>query len=375
MFVYRYQAATYRDPGQHMQITLTWNMTPGDVKDDDFPGSAMRTLDTIYVMQAKPLTHSGGEDELREADPNQSPGPQVAPSHVDILTGETHLYQIPTVSQKWYSMVEQDAVRLRAACSGMKTTIERQEKTIEAQEKQLDEHEKQLEEQENRLKKQEKQKYMHDLFLQQYGLPNPSTALPPHSQKEEKDSKANAAPAYHDARVVELTADQISQRISATVAKYSRLGRESAAAAAAAPKPRTPFVEKCLSVASPQTHHPIAFSHTVPYVSPNPSAYVAATPNPFVDNPAPPQEEGFCVPAHVEAADPQVDADLEARIRGLVKYVPCAEERRTYEGGMFDLEEEDGEEGPYGDEGEGEGEGDEDGDGDEEFEDEDKMEE
>src|SRR5690242_14261436 len=105
-------------------------MTPADVKDDAFPGSAMRIMDTIYVMQAKPLTHTASPDSLPDTDPTQSPGPHVPHATVDSLRGDTHVYQLPEVSRQWYSAVEQDAAQLRAACGAMQSTIARQRETI-----------------------------------------------------------------------------------------------------------------------------------------------------------------------------------------------------------------------------------------------------
>ncbi|KAF2629403.1 hypothetical protein BU25DRAFT_323783, partial [Macroventuria anomochaeta] len=108
MFVYRYQASTQQNPEQEMQITLTWDMTPNDVKDDDFPGVAMRNLDTIYVMKAKPLASSETDRIISDGGAVRSPGPQVSHQEVDITNGETTFYQNPNVSRQWYQAVEQD---------------------------------------------------------------------------------------------------------------------------------------------------------------------------------------------------------------------------------------------------------------------------
>ncbi len=133
MFVYRYEAGTQEDPHRHMQITLTWDMTPADVKDEDFPGMAMRNVDTIYVMQAKPPSLLSNKD----GNGMPSPGPQVEYREIELLYGETILYQKPDVSRQWYEAVERDANSLRTACGSMKTTILRQQTQLEAKDRDL----------------------------------------------------------------------------------------------------------------------------------------------------------------------------------------------------------------------------------------------
>ena len=120
-----------------MQITLTWDMTPTDVRDDDFPGVAMRNMDTIYVMEARPLASAETKGELNEGGAVQSPGPQVNCAEVDITNGETHLYQNPDVTRQWCQAVEQDAHHLRAAHASMKSTIIQQQKQLSTKDQEI----------------------------------------------------------------------------------------------------------------------------------------------------------------------------------------------------------------------------------------------
>ncbi|KAJ4335953.1 hypothetical protein N0V95_008755 [Ascochyta clinopodiicola] len=122
-FIYRYRAPTHQNPEQEMQITLTWDLTPNDVKDAKFPDANMRDLDTIYVMQAKSFSKGKTDRALDEGGAVQTPRAQVSYETVDITAGETTVFQSPHVSHQWYRAVEQDASRLDAAHSTMKTTM------------------------------------------------------------------------------------------------------------------------------------------------------------------------------------------------------------------------------------------------------------
>lgn len=123
MFVYRYQTGTYQNPGHDMQITLTWDMTPADVKIDDVPGVVMHNMDTIYVMQAKPPASTNIKREMSEGGAVQSPGPQVSHETVDITDGETKFYQNPDVTHQWSQAIQKDNAHLRASRHQMKTVI------------------------------------------------------------------------------------------------------------------------------------------------------------------------------------------------------------------------------------------------------------
>ncbi|UPX21289.1 uncharacterized protein EKO05_0011479 [Ascochyta rabiei] len=137
MFIYRHPAATHQNPEQEKQITLTWDLTPNDVRDADFPDANMQDLDTIYVMQAKPFTSDETNRVLDEGGAVQSPGPQVSYEIVDITAGETTVFQNPHVSHQWYRAVEQDSTRLHATHSTMKSTIIKAQHEIFAKNKMI----------------------------------------------------------------------------------------------------------------------------------------------------------------------------------------------------------------------------------------------
>jgi hypothetical protein len=106
-------------------------MTPQDVKDEDFPGMSINHLDTIYVMVAKPLPTAFTFDLTGENEGVRSPGPQIPRNSVDIVPGETKLYQNDNIARQWYLAVEHDAARMRGMHGALKSTILRQKQQIE----------------------------------------------------------------------------------------------------------------------------------------------------------------------------------------------------------------------------------------------------
>ncbi|KAF1927378.1 uncharacterized protein M421DRAFT_178140 [Didymella exigua CBS 183.55] len=123
IFVYRYRIGTYQSPGHDMQITLTWDMTPADMKGDDIPGIAMRNMETIYVMKVKTPAIADIKREISEDGAVQSPGPQVSHQIAHITNGETKYFQNPDVTRQWYQAIQKDNAHLRASHHQMQTVI------------------------------------------------------------------------------------------------------------------------------------------------------------------------------------------------------------------------------------------------------------
>jgi hypothetical protein len=122
-FVYRFQVGTNQNPGHEMQTTLTWDMTPADVKMDGVPGLTMRNMDTIYVVKVKKAATAGIKREMSEDGAVQSPGPQVGHQIVDITNGETRYFQDPEITCQWTRAIEKDNADLRASHHQMQTVI------------------------------------------------------------------------------------------------------------------------------------------------------------------------------------------------------------------------------------------------------------
>ena len=101
VFVYRYQIGNYQNPGHNRQITLTWDMTPADVKVDGLPGIAMRNMDTIYVMKAEQPATADIKRETSEDGAAQVSRPQLGHQIVDIVNGETRYFQNPGITRQW----------------------------------------------------------------------------------------------------------------------------------------------------------------------------------------------------------------------------------------------------------------------------------
>ncbi|KAF3044235.1 hypothetical protein E8E11_005907 [Didymella keratinophila] len=123
VFVYRYQIGPYQNPGHDRQITLTWDMTPADVKVDGLPGISMRNMDTIYVMKAEQAATAGIKREMSEDGTVQASGPQLSHQVVDIVNGETTYFQNPDITRQWTQAIEKDNAQLRASHHQMQTVI------------------------------------------------------------------------------------------------------------------------------------------------------------------------------------------------------------------------------------------------------------
>ncbi|KAF3036793.1 hypothetical protein E8E12_004180 [Didymella heteroderae] len=136
MFVYRYQISTHQNPGHDMQIRLTWDMTPADVKIDDMSGIAMRNMDTIYVMKAKDEAAASIQREVSEGCAVQSTGPQVSHQSVDITNGETRYFQNPDITRQWYQALQKENVELRASHSQMQAVVTRVRQELVAKKQQ-----------------------------------------------------------------------------------------------------------------------------------------------------------------------------------------------------------------------------------------------
>ncbi|KAJ8105450.1 hypothetical protein OPT61_g10170 [Boeremia exigua] len=111
-FVYRYLAGTQEDPTRQLQIKLTYDLTPADVKDVNYPNVMLRDLNTIHVMHAHPTP---------------SHGAHLPYATVDLLNGETTVYQNPDVTAHWYRAVEHD----------LRSTVARQQNQLAVQAREL----------------------------------------------------------------------------------------------------------------------------------------------------------------------------------------------------------------------------------------------
>ena len=136
MFVYRYQIGPHQNPGHAGQITLTWDMTPADVKVDGLPGIAMRNIDTIYVMKAKQAATAGIKREMSEDGAVQASGPQLSHQVVDIVNGETRYFQNPNITRQWTQAIEKDNTQLRASHHQMQTVIAQLRQDLEIKKQQ-----------------------------------------------------------------------------------------------------------------------------------------------------------------------------------------------------------------------------------------------
>lgn len=135
-FVYRYRSGIYHSPGHAMQITLTWDMTPADVKIHGLPGIAMRKMDIIYVIEAEKAATDGTKHKMCDDRAVQCSGPQVSHQIVDITNGETRCFQNPDTTRQWTEAIEKNNAELRASLDQMQTVISKLRQYLDAEKQQ-----------------------------------------------------------------------------------------------------------------------------------------------------------------------------------------------------------------------------------------------
>jgi hypothetical protein len=93
-FVFKYRAPTDENPNAVRYADLTYDLTPAQVFDEDYPTAAMRDGDTI-ICARNPMP--GETNELQSA---------LGCQRIDVQNGETTVWQDPDINRKWYQDLE-----------------------------------------------------------------------------------------------------------------------------------------------------------------------------------------------------------------------------------------------------------------------------
>ncbi|CAO2651433.1 Nn.00g040030.m01.CDS01 [Neocucurbitaria sp. VM-36] len=140
IFIYCYRAATEENKDREKYINITYNMTPDDVKDEEYPGMAIADMDTIFVMKARPRSLTMAENENTERDASLSPlGSQASSEEISIMNGETSIYQDGKTITHWFLHSQKKLIEFRNETGELKSTVAMQAKTMAEQEKKLSE--------------------------------------------------------------------------------------------------------------------------------------------------------------------------------------------------------------------------------------------
>lgn len=111
IFVFRYGAPTAQNMMNEKHINITCNMTPNDVRDDEY-AVALEDKDTIYVMKAYPR----GSEAPRET--------------WEIINGETKDYQDAQTSLVWIGHIKNEILLLRTQIQQQASIIAQQKQRL-----------------------------------------------------------------------------------------------------------------------------------------------------------------------------------------------------------------------------------------------------
>ncbi|KAG9189441.1 hypothetical protein G6011_06309 [Alternaria panax] len=137
VFIYRYALGGPQNMQRESYIKIEYNMTPNDVQDIERPAIKLRDMDTLLVMKAESCMAVVGESSRDGIETPQSPiGSEVSEEHVDIINGETPIYQNAGTIADWHRLVETKMVELRGQVIGLNQESQFQ-KTMIAQQTQM----------------------------------------------------------------------------------------------------------------------------------------------------------------------------------------------------------------------------------------------
>ncbi|KAF1829546.1 hypothetical protein BDW02DRAFT_634356 [Decorospora gaudefroyi] len=129
-FVYRYSLGGPNDGKEEKVISITYDMTPEDVHDEENPRIKIRDMDTIVVMKAKSRLAAMAENDTALS----PPGSPVSVEIVDINNGETPVYQDAIRIQKWQQACEGKIMELEAYTAELQSLVSDQREKLELQE-------------------------------------------------------------------------------------------------------------------------------------------------------------------------------------------------------------------------------------------------
>ncbi|KAL1796567.1 hypothetical protein ACET3X_005107 [Alternaria dauci] len=134
VFIYRYALGGPRDAQRERWIKIDYDMTPNDVQDAERPEIKLRDLDTLMVMKAKSRMAVMSESSHDGMETPQSPmGSRVSEEQVDIIGGETPVYQNVGTISNWHRLVETKMVEFRGEVMRLSQENQLQKTVIEQQ--------------------------------------------------------------------------------------------------------------------------------------------------------------------------------------------------------------------------------------------------
>jgi hypothetical protein len=134
VFIYRYAIGGPGDDARKRYIKIDYDMTCMDVRDPERPDIKLRDMDTIMIMKAKSRLAVMIENSRNGVEAPPSPiGSQVSEEDVDIIDGETPIFQNAGTITIWNRLVEKKMMELRSQVMALTTQNQRQRTTLAKQ--------------------------------------------------------------------------------------------------------------------------------------------------------------------------------------------------------------------------------------------------
>jgi hypothetical protein len=137
VFVYQYALGRKGGGESEKYIKITYDMTPEDVKDNEQPHIKLRDMDTISVMKAKQYTAMDANKKNSVETPLSPIGSQVSEDEVDIIDGETRVFQNAGTISEWQRKCEDKMGEYQAYVVQLEQYIVRQKEKLAKQEKMI----------------------------------------------------------------------------------------------------------------------------------------------------------------------------------------------------------------------------------------------
>ncbi|KAH7063931.1 hypothetical protein BKA63DRAFT_378705, partial [Paraphoma chrysanthemicola] len=102
-FIYRWPAPTPNKPHRERYVDIAYRLTPVMIKDKEYPSTACKDGDTIYVMKPRPGTSN--KPDGKQVNNPMANMLQLECQPLDIQTGET-TYQHRAVAQQWSQITD-----------------------------------------------------------------------------------------------------------------------------------------------------------------------------------------------------------------------------------------------------------------------------
>ncbi|KAI4692557.1 hypothetical protein J4E81_006973 [Alternaria sp. BMP 2799] len=137
VFIYQYALGGPDDDVEDRYIKIDYNMIFSDVHDPERPDIKLRDMDTIMIMKAKSRLATMIERGRNRIETPLSPtGSQVSEDNIDIVDGETPIFQNAGTIANWNRIVESKMMELRSQVNTLTSENQRQ-KTELARQKQM----------------------------------------------------------------------------------------------------------------------------------------------------------------------------------------------------------------------------------------------